>query len=559
MTHDGPIAGIAAYGDFIATAGYDNKLILWNQATRKAIARGTHDHLVNSCSFSHDGRWLVSASSDYSARIWSLPDMRLHAVLNDHQDDVDMAVFSPDDQWIATCALDRKVRVFNLQGQCVQIFSGHTGNVLALAWSADNKYIVSTSVDGTIRTWDRGSGLETQKTDLKVRTDSLEIDSDGVIYVGDDLGRIAIIRGEDIQFIQAHRAGIKKVAFNSETKTLVCLSYDRTMSIWDVSSGIPLHSQTTDLPDQVWARAATVLANGMVATGSFGSTYALFDPQTQSWELDKVNAGHGLNDVITAYGQVYAIGDAGKVLQNGQPVAELGSLCNFLLATPERLVSGGQAGTLFDAKTADVLYEHHSPLNCGVYFETQSRQCMAIGTYTGEILVFELTQGALPALVHSLKVYDNAIKGLSFSKGLLFSVCASTDIAWHQVSDWSLVKRISHAHDKIANDCCAIGEDHVATVSRDRTLRIWAHNKTEIYPAPHPKSIKCIAVDDEKSHILTGCYGGTLAMFCLKTRKWTQTERPTMSGISAIHWDSQNQQFLASSYDGCIYPMAVSA
>ena len=184
---------------------------------------------------------------------------------------------------------------------------------------------------------------------------------------------------------------------------------------------------------------------------------------------------------------------------------------------------------------------------------------MAIGTYTGEILVFELTQGALPALVHSLKVYDNAIKGLSFSKGLLFSVCASTDIAWHQVSDWSLVKRISHAHDKIANDCCAIGEDHVATVSRDRTLRIWAHNKTEIYPAPHPKSIKCIAVDDEKSHILTGCYGGTLAMFCLKTRKWTQTERPTMSGISAIHWDSQNQQFLASSYDGCIYPMAVSA
>jgi len=48
-------------------------------------------------------------------------------------------------------------------------------------------------------------------------------------------------------------------------------------------------------------------------------------------------------------------------------------------------------------------------------------------------------------------------------------------------------------------------------------------------------------------------------MFCLKTRKWTQTERPTMSGISAIHWDSQNQQFLACSYDGCIYPMAMSA
>jgi WD40 repeat protein len=158
-----------------------------------------------------------------------------------------------------------------------------------------------------------------------------------------------------------------------------------------------------------------------------------------------------------------------------------------------------------------------------------------------------------------LKVYDNAIKGLSVVDGVLFSVCASSEIAWHQVCDWSLMKRVSRAHDKIANDCCTIDQGHVATVSRDRTLRIWAGNKTEIYPAPHPKSIKCIGIDDGKSHLLTGCYGGTLAMFCLKTRKWTQIERPTTSGISAINWDSQHQQFLASSYDGRIYAMAVEA
>jgi WD40 repeat protein len=390
MMHDGPVAGIASYGNFIATAGYDNKLILWDHKSGKAIARATHDHLVNSCAFSHNGQWLVSASSDYSARLWSLPEMRLKAVLADHDDDVDMAVFSPDDQWIATCALDKKVRVFNLSGQCVQIFSGHTGNVLSLAWTADAKYIVSTSVDGTIRTWGTASGQEIQQTDLKVRTDSLEISSEGVIYAGDDLGRIAVIREQDIQFIQAHRAGIKKVALNLLTHTLVCLSYDRSMSVWDVSEIEPVLLHTTGLPDQVWARAATVLADGTVATGSFGGSYALFDPITQSWDLVRAKAGHALNDVVTVQGQVYAIGDAGQLMENGRSVTDLGSLCNFLLATPGHLLAGGQAGKLFNAKTSDVLYEHHSPLNCGVYFETQGKPYIAIGSYTGDILVFEM-------------------------------------------------------------------------------------------------------------------------------------------------------------------------
>ena len=101
--HKGPIAGIASTGNWVATAGYDNQLILWDSSDRTAVARGTHDHLVNDCRFSNDGQWLLSASSDYSARLWSIPSMRLQSVLPGHGDDVDMAVFSPDDSKIATC------------------------------------------------------------------------------------------------------------------------------------------------------------------------------------------------------------------------------------------------------------------------------------------------------------------------------------------------------------------------------------------------------------------------------------------------------------------------
>jgi WD40 repeat protein len=553
MLHEGPIAGIAAHGDFVATAGYDNKLILWDNRTRKAIARGTHDHLVNNCAFSTDGKWLVSASSDYSARLWALPSMRLQAVLPGHSDDVDMAVFSPNDQLIATCALDRLVRIFNLQGQCITTCEGHTGNVLSLAWTPDSQYVVSTSVDGTIRKWDICTGREIQKTDLQIRTDSLEISSKGVIYAGDDLGRIVIIEGSQTTFVQAHAAGIKKVALNAVNGSLVCLSYDRTISIWNVSNDqAPKEMARSNLPESIWARAATILDDGRIATGTFGSTYAIFDVETSTWDLQNVHAGTALNDVTHINGHIYAVGDAGQVLKDGQWLADMGSLCNFLVASGDKIFTGGQMGQLFDAHTGEALYTHHSPLNCGVAFNYENQSFIAIGSYTGEVLVFKVS--AQLELTQRLPLYENAIKGLSFSDGVLFSVCANTDIAWHQVSDWSLIKRVSKAHDKITNDCCAIDGRKFATVSRDRTLRIWHDQSTEIYPSPHFNSVKCISISDDKKHILTGSYGGTVAMFDLIEKRWTKFERPTMSGISSITWDNKGQ-FLASSYDGHIYPI----
>ena len=151
MFHTGPIAAVASFDHYIATAGYDNKIILWDQSNKQALAVAHHDHLVNHCSFSNDGNFLVSASSDFTARIWELPSLRLKTCLSGHTDDIDMAVFSPDDQWIATCALDRTIRIFDLSGHCHKILRGHTGNIISVAWRPDGKSLVSSGVDGTVR------------------------------------------------------------------------------------------------------------------------------------------------------------------------------------------------------------------------------------------------------------------------------------------------------------------------------------------------------------------------------------------------------------------------
>ena len=431
---------------------------------------------------------------------------------------------------------------------------GHTGNVLSLAWMQDCRHVVSSSVDGTIREWDTGLGIEVRTTNLHVRTDSVEISPDGVVYAGDDLGRIVIIENGRTHFVNAHKAGVKKIALDVRQGILVALSYDRSMSAWRIGGPERLQELArSTLPESIWARAATIMDDGRIATGTFGSTYAVFDLRTSIWDLQGVAPGNALNAVLNVNNRIYTVGDSGLVSIDGTPTADMGSLCNFLVAAGGRVFTGGHLGRLFDAETGEVLYEHHSPLNCGVAFTRRGATHIAIGSYTGDILVFEADAAGRLQLRTELHVYENAVKGLSSGDGLLFSVCASTEIAWHRIDDWSLVKRVDKAHERIANACCAIGNGQFASVGRDRTLRIWDGAKTEAYPSPHPNSVRAMDVNDNHTTILTGSYGGTVAMFDLIQRSWTSLEKLTTAGISSIAWNGAHQSFLAASYDGSTY------
>jgi WD40 repeat protein len=556
MKHTGPISGVATYQNYIATTGYDNQVILWDAQSGRALARGLHDHLANQCSFSHDGKYLVSAGSDYSARVWAVPSMQLTAALIGHTDDVDTAVFSPDDQYIATCALDRTLKIFDRAGRCLKTLTGHTGNVLTVAWSHDARSLISSSVDGTVRQWDVATGTQTHCTDEGARTDTFEAGDDGCLFSGDDKGRIAIISGDDTRYIEAHKAGIKKLLLKESL--LVTISYDRSIAFWRISknpdTSVALNEiSRSTLPAQIWARAAAFLDERRIILGTFGSRYASFDWQTGHWDLADITPGSGLNAVAVLEGNIYSAGDAGTVFINGVKLSETGSLCNFLLPSGARMLTGGQLGLLFDAMTGEVLYEHHSPLNCGVSFMRCNHLHIALGSYTGEVLVFKLEDDGAILPVSCDKIFENAVKGLAANELELFSVCANTHVAWQDITSLKLTAFLEHAHERIANSCCRIGKTGFASTGRDLKLNLYTNGSHTSHPTPHKNSVKCIAASTDGKRIMTGSYTGTLAGFDIGKAAWTSFARPTASGISAIAYDPQTDRFLASAYNGKIY------
>jgi WD40 repeat protein len=556
--HASPISGVAAFSDrYIATAGYDNRVILWSPTTTRPLARGFHDHLANQCAFSSDGTLLVSASSDYTARLWSVPDLRLKAVLTGHDDDVEAAIFSPDQSKVATASRDGAVRVFALDGRLIQCFRGHHADVLSVDWLADSVTLISSGDDGTIRRWSLGSNQAVNTIDLGgVETDTVVVGRAGEVFVGTDEGQILCFGPLRVQTVNGHRAGVKRLALSQAKNRLASVSYDGTVKVWNLDSALQEPLGEFRLPADVWGRACCFGPRGQLVFGSFGARYRTYDVCADVWDDPPPPTG-GFNAICSYQGSIFTIGDAGILHKDGAPVRQLGTLCNFLEPWDRRLLTGGHAGTLYDALSGETLYRHHAPLNCAVTYHVGDRSRAMIGTYTGEGIVLEMQDSSQHVdPVRVIKLHANAVKGVCESEGLIFSISADTSCTWVSAAENVVRRKLEHGHTRIANGCCSLPGGRFVSVSRDRKLRIWDQRGCEVSETPHTHSVKCIAVAEGGRFAATGSYGGHVGIIDLTTKAWLSCERVSMAGISNLAYDLGNRLFLASSYDGMIHRLS---
>lgn len=158
-----------------------------------------HSKRIWGGSLSKDGRLLVTASEDKTARVWRTDDGTCLRTLIGHESEVNGCAISGD--VVVTCGDDNTVRVWSAEkGTCIRVLEGHTAEVWDCAISKDGQTAVSTSADNTVRVW-----------------------------------RIA--DGACLHTLEGHSDGVGACAILGDGSMAASASSDSTIRVWDLASG----------------------------------------------------------------------------------------------------------------------------------------------------------------------------------------------------------------------------------------------------------------------------------------------------------------------------------
>lgn len=205
----GPHGAVAAtamhpLGKTVVTGSWDHSLKFWDVQTGKSTGKisNANQAYINSVTYSHDGKMLVSAGDDGVAKLWDAQTRKELSQMTGHGGGIHIAVFSPDDQLILTASRDRTLRLWDVQTgkQIGKPLEGHQWAVLAADFSPDGKFIVSGSEDNLAILWDRKTGK-----------------------------KIAEMSG--------HTAAVTSVAYSADGMRILTASRDNTAKLWDATPG----------------------------------------------------------------------------------------------------------------------------------------------------------------------------------------------------------------------------------------------------------------------------------------------------------------------------------
>jgi WD40 repeat protein len=273
-------------------------VILWNKATGKSVNSSLHDDVVNDCTFSRDGRYLVTSSNDCTARLWSVPDLSLKAVLADHADDVTMSAFHPVDELIATASRDYFVRIYDFQARLVAQFGGVGGDVVWLDWTHDGRELVALSDDATMtrRSWATTQPIDAIGLASAEYSDYALAARNAVSYRGNDCGQAVAVKNRHATRVEARETDAERLVIDPRKSLLACIS-DGTLAVWDISTPTPMPIAATTVPNDVWVRSCAFAGTSRLAFGTFGAGYRTYDYRRDEWLIGDVAPTGGTNGI----------------------------------------------------------------------------------------------------------------------------------------------------------------------------------------------------------------------------------------------------------------------
>jgi WD40 repeat protein len=272
-------------GRHALSGSFDKTLKLWDISTGACLRTfGGLSLSVSSVAFSPDGRHALSGSSDKTLKLWELSTGRCLRTFAGHTNLVKAVVFTPDGRYTLSGSSDKSLRLWDLStGRCLRTFTGHLGNVYSVALSSDGRHVLSGSSDQTLKLWalptvDSAQAAPLHYAMVVTAEEALERERSRDLYISSarkalEIGKIAealniLKQARAVPGFEKHpesldlqaKAGVKarvksytggwlqrtfkghtswvnSVAFSPDGRHILSGSSDRTLRLWELSTG----------------------------------------------------------------------------------------------------------------------------------------------------------------------------------------------------------------------------------------------------------------------------------------------------------------------------------
>ncbi|HEV7805951.1 MAG TPA: BTAD domain-containing putative transcriptional regulator [Solirubrobacteraceae bacterium] len=144
-------------GRRIAVAGKGPRIRIHEYDGGGRVLHG-HTGDVYGLAFSPNGKHLVTASTDGTARIFNADTGESERTLHGHANTVTSVAYSADGEQIVTAGADSTIRIWPAKGGAATVLYGHRGAVNSAVFNSSGDQVVSAGEDGTVRVWDAVSG-----------------------------------------------------------------------------------------------------------------------------------------------------------------------------------------------------------------------------------------------------------------------------------------------------------------------------------------------------------------------------------------------------------------
>ncbi|MCA9186417.1 MAG: c-type cytochrome domain-containing protein [Pirellulaceae bacterium] len=186
------------------------------------------------------GNTLAAASADGIIRVVNVRDHSQDRTIASHADAVNAVAWSDDGKRLLSASRDKSAKVFDAEtGDLLTSYQEHGTAVRGVAFLADGKHAISVGADAKLRQWEVESGKKTAEIALPGEAFRIDrvTDTAWIPTTAHKIIRVDLTNNKEAATLEGHHDWVLCVAYHREQSLVASGSFDGEVCIWNAADG----------------------------------------------------------------------------------------------------------------------------------------------------------------------------------------------------------------------------------------------------------------------------------------------------------------------------------